>query len=347
MPNYIMIGDIHGQAGKLEQLLHGLGFVEMAGVYRPADRSTEQGDIRLVFLGDFIDRGPDNRRVIEIVRRMMAEGHAQAVMGNHEFNAICYHTPHPDTGLPLRPHSAKNQAQHASFLAEYPLDGRETGGVIDWFMTLPLFLKLDTQSEHSEPRHPDTTAPEQPCNSLRIVHACWDQEDIGYLTERLGEPAVMDRCFLLEAVCEGTRAFAAIETLLKGPEIPLPAGSSFFDKDGHERTHIRYKWWSTGQTYREVALVNREQLLSIPDLPLAGPDFPTPYPIEAPPTFFGHYWLNGEPRLQSRNAACLDYSAGIEGALVAYHWHEDDGRHHHCCLQDNRFIITDRLSDIP
>ncbi|MGD8591058.1 MAG: metallophosphoesterase [Chromatiales bacterium] len=340
MSNFVMIGDIHGQAGKLEQLLNRLGFAEVAGTYAPARGIARQGDTRLVFLGDFIDRGPDNRRVIEIVRRMMAEGHAQAVMGNHEFNAICYHTLHPDTGVPLRPHSTKNQVQHASFLAEYPLGGETTRDIIDWFMALPLFLELDTQSDPLT-GDPNTTAPEHDGEGLRVVHACWDQGDIDYLTERLGEPAVMDRCFLLEATCEGTRAFAAVETLLKGPEIPLPAGSSFLDKDGYKRTHIRYKWWSRGQTYREVAMVSREQLPTIPDLPLAGSNYPRPYPIEAPPIFFGHYWLNGKPRLQSRNAACLDYSAGKKGALVAYHWHNDDPHHNLCGLADDRFITAD------
>jgi hypothetical protein len=340
MPNYVMIGDIHGQAGKLEQLLQRLGYVETTGTYAPFRGVSKQGDTRLVFLGDFIDRGPDNRRVIEIVRRMMAEGHAQAVMGNHEFNAICYHTPHPDTGLPLRPHSAKNQMQHASFLAEYPSGEETTGDVIDWFMTLPLFLELDARSDPLADA-PCRSAPEPHRDGLRVVHACWDQGDIDYLAERLGEPTAMDRCFLLEAACEGSRAFAAIETLLKGPEISLPAGSSFLDKDGYERKHIRYKWWSSGHTYREVAMVSREQLPNIPDLPLAGSHLPTPYPVEAPPIFFGHYWLNGKPRLQSPNAACLDYSAGKDGALVAYHWHDGDAQHNLCGLADNRFITAD------
>jgi hypothetical protein len=339
MSNYIMIGDIHGQAGKLEQLLDRLGFVEVAGVYKPARGSSEQDTPCLVFLGDFIDRGPDNQRVIEIVRRMIAEGHALAVMGNHEFNAICYHTLHPDTGLPLRSHSAKNQVQHASFLKEYPAGEKATREVIDWFMTLPLFLKLDIASD-SLSETPDSSTAGPQCDCIRAVHACWDKEDIGYLAERLGEPAVMDQCFLLEAACAGTRAFAAIETLLKGPEIPLPAGSSFLDKDGYERTFIRYKWWSSGETYREVALVSREQLSTIPDVPLSGSQHTTPYPVEAPPIFFGHYWLNGEPQLLSRNAVCLDYSAGKEGALVAYHWHHSNDSRSLCRLSDDRFVTT-------
>jgi len=340
MSNYILIGDIHGQAGKLEKLLDRLGFAETAGTFSPARGRAKRENTRLVFLGDFIDRGPDNRRVIEIVRRMMAQGHALAVMGNHEFNAICYHKRHPDTGQPLRPHSAKNRAQHASFLAEYPIDDQETEEVIDWFMTLPLFLRLDVRpaSPADGPHTPEST---QPCNHLRVVHACWDKEDVAYLSERLGEPAVMDRCFLLEAACEGTRAFAANETLLKGPELPLPAGSSFLDKDGFERTHIRYKWWSNGQTYRDLAMVSIHQLESIAEQLLTEVNVTTRYPVEAPPIFFGHYWLNGIPRLQSHNAACLDYSAGQDGALVAYHWDENDDPSNRCRLFEDRFITVD------
>ena len=42
----------------------------------------------VIFLGDFIDRGPHQREVIEIDRQMIEAGTAQSVMGNHEFNAI-------------------------------------------------------------------------------------------------------------------------------------------------------------------------------------------------------------------------------------------------------------------
>ncbi len=44
-----------------------------------------------------------------------------------------------------------------------------------------------------------------------------------------------------------------------------------------------------------------------------------PYPKEAPPVFFGHYWLNHqETILQAPNVACLDYSIAKGGKLVAY-----------------------------
>ena len=48
------------------------------------------------------------------------------------------------------------------------------------------------------------------------------------------------------------------------------------------------------------------------------------YPASAKPVFFGHYWLTGEPVLQSPNALCLDYSAGKDGPLVAYRWEDGE-----------------------
>lgn len=38
------------------------------------------------------------------------------------------------------------------------------------------------------------------------------------------------------------------------------------------------------------------------------------------PVFFGHYWMRGEPTIQSPLAACMDFSVAKEGKLVAYRW---------------------------
>jgi serine/threonine protein phosphatase 1 len=71
----IVIGDIHGMASKLENLL---GQIDMwcAANARAALR-------QLIFLGDYIDRGPDSRQVLQIVQRLQAEG-AICLRGNHE-----------------------------------------------------------------------------------------------------------------------------------------------------------------------------------------------------------------------------------------------------------------------
>ena len=74
-----LIGDIHGYAIPLRRLLKKLGYREVHGVFRH--------DIRtVIFLGDFIDRGPEQREVLSIARGMCEAGSACAVLGNHEFN---------------------------------------------------------------------------------------------------------------------------------------------------------------------------------------------------------------------------------------------------------------------
>ena len=35
------------------------------------------------------------------------------------------------------------------------------------------------------------------------------------------------------------------------------------------------------------------------------------------PVFFGHYWLNGIPKIVNEHAICLDYSVAKGGKLVA------------------------------
>lgn len=93
MNSFDVIGDIHGHYGKLKALLQVLGYQAGAGTWRHPDGR------RVLFLGDFIDRGPRIRRVLHLVRGMCDAGHAFAVMGNHEYNAICYHEP-PERVVP-------------------------------------------------------------------------------------------------------------------------------------------------------------------------------------------------------------------------------------------------------
>ena len=61
---YDLIGDIHGHAAELEALLAKLGYQLDGPCYRHESR-------RVIFLGDLVDRGPQQRRVLEIVRPMV------------------------------------------------------------------------------------------------------------------------------------------------------------------------------------------------------------------------------------------------------------------------------------
>ena len=106
---YDVIGDIHGHADALCRLLEKLGYRKSSGVYRHPDR-------KVIYLGDFIDRGPDQVEVINIARSMCEAGAALAVMGNHEFNALAWATRRGD-GAYLRPHTEANLSQHKEFLS--------------------------------------------------------------------------------------------------------------------------------------------------------------------------------------------------------------------------------------
>lgn len=77
----IVIGDIHGCYHELEELLLTL---EERGEYT-------KGVDKLVFLGDYIDRGENSRLVIETIRNLQENyDNVIALMGNHEDMLLNY-----------------------------------------------------------------------------------------------------------------------------------------------------------------------------------------------------------------------------------------------------------------
>src|SRR5262245_44666221 len=62
---YDVIGDVHGHADKLIGLLGERGYGPAGGVWVHADRMA-------VFVGDLIDRGPQQLETIDVVRPMVA-----------------------------------------------------------------------------------------------------------------------------------------------------------------------------------------------------------------------------------------------------------------------------------
>jgi hypothetical protein len=306
---YDIIGDIHGHATPLKKLLSKMDYSEIDGVWQHPER-------KAIFLGDFIDRGPEQLEVIRIAKTMVEAGYAQAVMGNHEFNAVAWATTAEDGLGFLRAHSEKNKHQHKSFLTQIGEGSLKHREVVEWFKTLPLFLDIE---------------------GLRVVHACWHKESLQILESFTDE----HNCILSTAWAElnqkGCKAYDALEVVLKGLEIKLPTGVEFSDKDGHSRTHIRTRWWELDAlTYRDLAMVPSDVIELIPH---------TPIPADLLPgyagdklLFVGHYWMSGEPTALSPHIACLDYSIAAsaptnrpdERRLCAYRWKGESEIH-----QDN------------
>lgn len=253
-------------------------------------------DRSIVFLGDFIDRGPDNAVVLDIVRELMDAGKAQAVMGNHELNAIHYHSADPETGNPIREHSPKNSRQHASFLTEFPLGSDKANDAIKWMATLPLWLDS---------------------GPFRAVHACWSDDAIN----RLSTVAPNGRFTLDQLTGRGNLQASAIEDieiLTKGPELTLPEGRTFRDKNGEPRKEVRLAWWRSGASSWRDATISVPDITDLPEHSLSAGGMTYLYPESAKPVFFGHYWLEGGPLFENNNTCCLDCSAGTDGPLVAY-----------------------------
>lgn len=290
---YDFVGDVHGHAEALEALLARMGYRETGGAWR-------QPGCHAVFVGDLVDRGPEQLRTVDIVRRMVEAGTGSMTMGNHEFNAIGWHTPDPERpGEYYRRRNDVNRRQHAAFLDEVKGDKDKHAELIAWFRSLPLWLEIP--------------------NGPRVVHACWHPREQEVLRPHLDGRNALTEEGVHAVFRKGDHAYEAAEVLLKGLEIPLPDGIHFFDKDNHKRTDTRIRWWDEeADTYRSSALIDADTAALLPDTAL-----PEGFRLAfdgGPPVFFGHYWMQGAPELLTDRLACLDWSVAKGGCLAAYRW---------------------------
>lgn len=308
---YDFVPDTHGQRALLEALLARLGYQRSAAGWRRPDPRR-----RVVFLGDYIDRGPDSPGVIALVRDMVEADAALAIAGNHEVNMIRFHAEKLGAPAPMRQHTAKNTGQHAATLAAY--EGREAQLLEDihWLANLPFWLDL---------------------GEVRAVHAAWDDGAIARLDAN-GAGAPLGVEGHLHSGKE-TALGQDIDRLINGPEAELPEPHAFTDKGGHQRTQVRLAWWiGAARTWRDIA-VSAPDLSEIPDTPIPEHVAATRYPPDAPPVVFGHYWKTwdgGPGPLEAPNAFCIDYSAALDGPLVCYR-HEQGAP-----LDLARIVVQDR-----
>lgn len=289
--SFDVIGDIHGEFHQLEALLGKLGYRNTRGAWQHPERTA-------VFVGDLIDRGPEQLAVLRAVRAMVDTGAAVCMMGNHEFNAIAWATVRED-GTPVRKHTEQNARTHGAFLRAVGDGSSEHRAWIDWFKTLPMWTDL---------------------GGLRVVHACWDPASMGVL----GGPALTDEQVLAE---RGSDVYNAIEIVLKGPEIALGDRFTYLDKDGTARTKARIAWWDLhadtldrfAEMPGDLRTPDGSPFGTLPATPIDRSAYPGP-PDDGIPVAYGHYWRSGEIRLAGPRAVCVDYSVAKGGPLVAYRW---------------------------
>jgi len=297
---YDLIGDVHGCAQSLERLLKLLGYTHSHGCYRHSER-------KVIFVGDIVDRGPRIREALHIVHDMVEQGQAEIVLGNHEYNAMCYCTNGREgSGRTfLREHNARHHRLIRETLEQFKEYPDEWQSFLKWFHTLPLFI----EKEH-----------------FRVVHACWDASAIKRF-KAMSQNHCIDEDFLHASADPDSFEFRLVDKLTRGTALELPDGETILGKDGLARHMFRTKFWShEPRTYsdvvfqpdplpdymanRELSAIEKQQLLT--------------YPVSEPPVFVGHYWMSGAPAPITDNVACLDYSAVKYGKLVAYRMDDED-----------------------
>jgi serine/threonine protein phosphatase 1 len=162
------VGDIHGYAQQLRDLLDHIA--DDAATSAPAERPL------LIFIGDYVDRGPDSRGVIDRILALEADDRFEVIclMGNHE-EALMRFLADPGYASswignwgeatlraygvepPLLPNTATCEAAQARFREVFPAEHRAFLGRLQISVTVGDYLfvhagvrpgvALDAQSE--------------------------------------------------------------------------------------------------------------------------------------------------------------------------------------------------------
>lgn len=213
-----IVGDIHGEMEPLCQLLKHLGY--QSDGRHPEDR-------RLIFVGDLTDRGPDSPGVVELVQRLIENGRAQCVLGNHDLNILLNHRKF-DNGW----YFGSTFEWEGSLVPQALADHRVRGQVQTFLQSLPVALERE---------------------DLRVIHACWNDGAVDLLRDETDIVTVYER-FRQSIDEEMTRASMdnidrelahqnqnPVKLLTSGPEVrtETPIVSS-----GKTRFEKRVTWWN-------------------------------------------------------------------------------------------------------
>ncbi|WP_182406131.1 metallophosphoesterase [Psychrobacter sp. GP33] len=296
-----IIGDVHGYADKLTGLLEQLGYVHNGEYYVPPEGH------RALFIGDLIDRGTQQLATLETVFAMLDADVADAVMGNHEYNALAFATldPYNDNANDdnakryLRSHNEVHTRQHKEFLAEVPFGSDLHDYWLQRFYEIPLWLETDYGC---------------------FVHACWDVDSMAVLKPLLTADNCLTPDALIKTSQKGSVYYEALERVLKGVETALPEGLVMVDKDGAERTQVRVRWWLDELNTRPIHEIARASASGLAQIPVDAMAENIDFAIKThKPVFVGHYWLTGNPEPLSIQVICTDYSAAVDsGYLTCY-----------------------------
>ncbi len=290
---YDIIGDVHGHAALLKKLLLKLGYVKTNGSYQHPSR-------KAVFVGDFINRGPEIRKTIRLIRKMVEEGNAYAILGNHEINAIIYHLKEKIGGASLVKEPSKYFLSLYKTINEYSVGSLEWSEHLKWLRTLPLYLDF---------------------GGIRVVHACWSDEAVKIADSLYEDGKIKKSVFRKIHKKSESKIAQSIWLLTKGVNLKMPADLKIINNKGVSPRAIRMRWWEEpeGKTFGQMSF---ESKFNLPEYTVPCELLPKtyPYPDDAPPVFIGHYCRGRGPYIQKHNVCCVDSCVVGTKSLLAYRW---------------------------
>jgi hypothetical protein len=288
---YDIIGDVHGYADELIILLKQLGYKEANGVYIHNHR-------KAVFVGDFTCRGPETRRAISIVRKMVENQTGYAVIGNHELNVIGHFTKNIE-GKTFKPATGSNKKIMDRIRDEYIYEKDELKDDLKWIRSLPFFLDFGT---------------------FRVAHAYWSEANREIIEGHITKNKLTKK--LLQMIFDHDTPFSeAVRQTTRGIEINLPPDLIIKDDRNIRRTNFRIRWWQDpkGKTFKEISYGNK---FTLPTYTVP-PEILFPFEVyseKAPPVFVGHYCMSPDRMIPTHNVCCVDNCAANGGQLAAYRW---------------------------
>jgi hypothetical protein len=289
---YDIIGDVHGHATLLIKLLKASGYKNRRTGYVHTDR-------KAIFVGDFINVGPEIRQTLQIIRRMTEEGNAFTILGNHELNAILFSLK-DENKLPLLKKESNRSLSMAQTILEFKDYPEEWKDYLKWLRKLPLFFEED---------------------GIRVVHACWNDMNIQIIKNELPSGKKPKRIFRNLVLDVRSPLSQSILQTTRGIHHILPPDIRLYDNYRRNHHFYRIKWWTdpAGMTFQQFSF---ESKFKLPDYTIPPQILPEtePYPSEAPPVFFGHYCQRNGPFIIRDNVCCVDACVRSKKKLVMYRW---------------------------
>ena len=289
---YDIIGDVHGYAQPLKKLLKELGYHKNNGSYSHPDR-------KVIFTGDFLNRGPQIRKTVRIVRRMVENGNALAILGNHEINAIIAGID-DKKGNPLVQPPMKNFMSVLKTMNAFSKHEEEWKSHLKWMRTLPLFLELE---------------------KIRVIHACWNDQAVNFIRKNIPDEKIGKSIFRKIHKKPHSEIAQNIWHITKGLQFQMPGDLRIINNKGVAPRSFRMKWWDCpeGKTFKEISF---ESKFELPAYTVPAQILPEceAYPANAPIVFFGHYCRHSGPFIIRPNVCCVDSCVTGTKVLTAYRW---------------------------